>query len=102
MTFLIVVKRKASPVIVIVRLTIAKIASLCCVSQCLCDLRSVCNLLVRDDLSDIDIWFSMSIIQIQVTEKYSSAMCYLNACVTYDECVTYGPLVNSEGGPSPI
>ena len=29
-----------------------------------------------DDLSDIPIWFSMSIIQIQVTEKYSTAMCY--------------------------
>ena len=28
-----------------------------------------------DDLSDIDIWISMSIIQIQVTEKYSTAMC---------------------------
>ena len=32
-----------------------------------------------DDLSDIDIWMSKSIIyfQIQVTEKYSSAMCYI-------------------------
>ena len=30
-----------------------------------------------DDLSDIDIWMSMSIyFQIQVTEKYSTAMCY--------------------------